>query len=162
MEELHISFPLFILFFLQLEAIKKELGESSEDNSDKDEDDVAQLNRRLVEAKLPNEALAVAQRELKRLQRLQPSSAEWSVVRNYLELMADMPWSKQTNAPLDLGRAKQQLEGDHFGLAQVKKRIIEYLAVLKVKGDMKAPIICFVGPVSDSIMSLLTIVIDKR
>ncbi|KAI8144412.1 ATP-dependent protease La [Fennellomyces sp. T-0311] len=140
----------------QLEAIRKELHDNNgpadlkpspgRHPQDIEEDDMAQLNRRLMEAKLPNEALAVAQRELKRIQRLQPSSTEWAVARNYLECLADIPWSKQTKDVLDIAKAKQQLDQDHFGLAHVKKRIVEYLSVAKLKGDLKAPILCFVGP----------------
>ncbi|KAI8366033.1 ATP-dependent protease La [Radiomyces spectabilis] len=130
----------------QLEAIKQELGESDGNSGGKDEDDIGQLGRRLEEADLPKEAATVAQRELKRIKKLQPSSSEWSVLRNYLELMADLPWSKKSEEVLDIPRAKQQLEEDHFGLDHVKKRIIEYLSVIKIKGDLKAPIICFVGP----------------
>ncbi|KAI9255208.1 ATP-dependent protease La [Phascolomyces articulosus] len=150
----------------QLEAIRKELNQGNGANSgatgnvnsglgsatgrgnsqDIEEDDMAHLNRRLAEAKLPNEALTVAQRELKRIQRLQPSSTEWAVARNYLEVLADLPWSKQTRDILDIARAKKQLDHDHFGLAHVKKRIVEYLSVAKLKGDLKAPILCFVGP----------------
>ncbi|KAI8335697.1 ATP-dependent protease La [Chlamydoabsidia padenii] len=130
----------------QLETIKQELGESDYSGGGKDDDEMAVLARRLDEANLPKEAATVVQRELKRIKKLQPSSSEWSVTRNYLELVADLPWNKQSDEILDIARAKQQLEGDHFGLDHVKKRIIEYLSVAKIKGDLKAPIICFVGP----------------
>ncbi|KAG2218486.1 hypothetical protein INT45_011667 [Circinella minor] len=146
----------------QLEAIRKELnnnngsgnnlnsasmaGRNNSSQQDVEEDDITQLNRRIAEAKLPNEALTVAQRELKRIQRLQPSSTEWAVTRNYLEVLADLPWSKHSKDILDIARAKKQLDHDHFGLSHVKKRIIEYLSVAKLKGDLKAPILCFVGP----------------
>ncbi|ORX53491.1 ATP-dependent protease La [Hesseltinella vesiculosa] len=130
----------------QLDAIKKELGESDGFSGGKDEDDMAQLARRLDEANLPKEAATTVQRELKRIKKLQPSSSEWSVTRNYLELVADLPWNKHSDETLDIARAKDQLEGDHFGLDHVKKRIIEYLSVAKIKGDLKAPILCFVGP----------------
>ncbi|KAG2216925.1 hypothetical protein INT45_004121 [Circinella minor] len=131
----------------QLEAIKRELGEIEGGSMNgKEEDDMGQLTRRLTEANLPSEAAKVAERELKRIKKLQPSSSEWSVIRNYLELMAELPWSKKTEESIDIQRAKQQLENDHFGLDHVKKRIIEYLSVVKIKGDLKAPIICLVGP----------------
>ncbi|SAM06578.1 hypothetical protein [Absidia glauca] len=130
----------------QLDAIKQELGESDDFSGGKDDDEMVQLARRLKDANLPEEAATVAQREMKRIKKLQPSSSEWSVARNYLELVADLPWSKKSEEVLDISLAKQQLEGDHFGLDHVKKRIIEYLAVAKIKGDLKAPIICFVGP----------------
>ncbi|KAI9280450.1 ATP-dependent protease La [Sporodiniella umbellata] len=129
----------------QLEAIKKELGES-EGSANKDEDDLELLGRKLEEADLPEEASTVAQRELKRLKKLQPASSEYSVARNYLELLADLPWNKKTQDTIDIKKAQTKLETDHFGLEHVKKRIIEYLSVMKIKGDLKAPIICFVGP----------------
>lgn len=105
----------------QLEAIQRELKPKRNipthqgDEDEDDEEDMAQLRRRLVEAQLPTEALQVAQRELIRLQRLQPASAEWAVARNYLELMADLPWCKKTSEVLDIASARKQLDGDHFG-----------------------------------------------
>ncbi|OAD79248.1 hypothetical protein PHYBLDRAFT_154100 [Phycomyces blakesleeanus NRRL 1555(-)] len=104
------------------------------------------LNRRLIEAQLPEEALKVARRELKRINQLHPTSTEWAVSRNYLEWVTDLPWSNKSNSVLDIKRATHQLSQDHFGLEHVKKRIIEYLCVAKLKGDLKAPILCFVGP----------------
>lgn len=133
---------------MQLEAIKKELGESDGSNGDKDEDELEQLGNKIEEADLSEEASTVAQRELKRLKKLQPASSEYAVARNYLELLADLPWNKKSEDVIDIKQAKQKLEDDHFGLDHVKKRIIEYLSVIKIKGDLKAPIICFVGPVS--------------
>lgn len=132
----------------QLEAIKKELGETEGSGAIKDEDELEQLGAKIEEAELSEEASAVAQRELKRLKKLQPASSEYAVARNYLELLADLPWNKKTSDVIDIAQAKQKLEDDHFGLDHVKKRIIEYLSVIKIKGDLKAPIICFVGPVS--------------
>lgn len=113
-----------------------------------DEDELSDLHRRLVQANLPNDVVIVAQRELKRIKKLQPSSSEWAVARNYLEWLADIPWSAKTEQTLDIQRSKRQLNSDHFGLEHVKKRIIEYLSVIKIKGDLKAPILCLVGPVS--------------
>lgn len=130
----------------QLEAIKKELGESNGSNGEKDEDELEQLGAKIEEADLSEEASTVAQRELKRLKKLQPASSEYAVARNYLELLADLPWNKKSEDVIDIKQAKQRLEDDHFGLDHVKKRIIEYLSVIKIKGDLKAPIICFVGP----------------
>lgn len=127
-----------------MEAIKKELGE--EPGMGKDEDEIEILGRKLEEADLPEEASTVAQRELKRLKKLQPASSEYSVARNYLELLADLPWNKRTHDRIDIQKAQEKLQSDHFGLEHVKKRIIEYLSVMKIKGDLKAPIICFVGP----------------
>ncbi|KAI9483235.1 MAG: ATP-dependent protease La [Benjaminiella poitrasii] len=130
----------------QLEAIKKELGEVDGSNGEREEDDLEQLSNKIAAAELSEEASIVAQRELKRLKKLQPVSSEYAVARNYLELLADLPWNKKTEDVIDISQAKQKLEGDHFGLDHVKKRIIEYLSVIKIKGDLKAPIVCFVGP----------------
>ncbi|ORZ12756.1 ATP-dependent protease La [Absidia repens] len=130
----------------QLDAIKQELGESDAFSGGKDEDEMTQLAKRLDNAHLPKDAEIIALRELKRIKKLQSSSNEWSVARNYLDLIADLPWNKKSDEIVDIGRAKLQLDGDHFGLDHVKKRIIEYLSVVKIKGDLKSPIICFVGP----------------
>lgn len=94
----------------QLDAIRQELG-----HEQKEEDEMAELNRRLVDANMPSHAVVVAQRELKRIKRLQPSSTEWAVSRNYLEWLAELPWAKRSEDRLDVSDAKRQLEGDHFG-----------------------------------------------
>lgn len=117
-------------------------------SSANEEDDLSDLHKRLVQANLPNDVVTVAQRELKRIKRLQPSSSEWAVSRNYLEWLADLPWNTSPEQSIDIQRSKRQLDQDHFGLHHVKKRIIEYLSVIKIKGDLKAPILCLVGPVS--------------
>ncbi|CAO3690766.1 unnamed protein product [Umbelopsis ramanniana] len=132
----------------QLNAIKEELGEKGDDSAaaDGDDDELSELKRRLDAAKLSKDAQIVADRELKRLKKLHPSSVEWSVVRTYLDVVADLPWSKSSDDIIDIHRAREQLEADHYGLETAKKRILEYLSVVKVKGDLKAPIICFVGP----------------
>ncbi|KAJ2963796.1 hypothetical protein NQZ79_g1236 [Umbelopsis isabellina] len=132
----------------QLNAIKEELGEKGDDASASggDDDELTELKRKLDAAQLSKEAQTVADREMKRLKKLHPSSAEWSVVRTYLDVMADLPWSKTSEDVIDIHRAREQLEADHYGLDTAKKRILEYLSVVKVKGDLKAPIICFVGP----------------
>lgn len=113
-----------------------------------EEDELSDLHKRLAQCNLPNEVVTIAQRELKRIKRLQPSSSEWAVSRNYLEWLADLPWSTSSAQNIDIQRSKRQLDQDHFGLDHVKKRIIEYLSVIKIKGDLKAPILCLVGPVS--------------
>ncbi|KAG0750138.1 hypothetical protein G6F23_000439 [Rhizopus arrhizus] len=130
----------------QLEAIKKELGEPNSASESKDEDEIESFGRKLEENGLPEEVYTIAQRELKRLKKLQPTTSEYSVTRNYLELLADLPWNKKTTDMIDIKKTKEKLEQDHFGLKHVKKRIIEYLSVIKIKGNLKAPIICFVGP----------------
>ncbi|KAI8810281.1 Lon protease C-terminal proteolytic domain-containing protein, partial [Cladochytrium replicatum] len=133
-------------FFLrqQLDAIKKELGESDEGTGE--EDEVADLGRRLGEAKLPDEPAKVAGRELRRLKRMHPSMAEYQVIRTYLETLLELPWATSTPDMSDIGAARKQLDADHCGLEKVKTRILEYLAVRKLKNDMKGPILCFLGP----------------
>ncbi|TPX50858.1 hypothetical protein SeLEV6574_g00652 [Synchytrium endobioticum] len=126
-----------------LDAIKKELGE---DGDTQEEDEVADLTKRVNEAKLPNEPQKAAQRELQRLKRMHPSVAEYQVVRTYLEWLAEVPWSISTNDVLDISQARRQLDEDHYGLHKVKTRILEFLAVRKLKQDLKGPILCFVGP----------------
>lgn len=125
----------------QLKAIKEELGDK-----DDDENGIEELERRLKEADLPEEAEKAANREFRRMRNMQPSQAEYTVARTYLEWLADLPWSTSTVDNLDLSNAKEQLDDDHYGLQKIKKRIIEYLAVRKLKDDMKGPILCFVGP----------------
>jgi ATP-dependent Lon protease len=125
----------------QLKAIKEELGDKDDDDSG-----IEELERRLKNAKLPEEAEKASSRELKRMKNMQPSQAEYTVARTYLEWLADLPWSNTSTDNLDLENAKRQLDDDHYGLEKIKKRIVEYLAVRKLKNDMKGPILCFVGP----------------
>jgi ATP-dependent Lon protease len=125
----------------QLEAIRQELGESEDS-----ETEVAKLRARIEAAKLPSEALAQAQRELDRLAQMPPAAAEHGVIRTYLEWLAELPWSKQSEDRLDPEEARRILDEDHFGLDKVKDRIVEYIAVLSLKRDLRGPILCFVGP----------------
>jgi ATP-dependent Lon protease len=125
----------------QLKAIKEELGDK-----DDDENGVEELEQRLKDANLPEDAEKACRRELRRMKNMQPSQAEYTVARTYLEWLADLPWSKSSEDNLDLANAKRQLDDDHYGLEKIKKRIIEYLAVRKLKDDMKGPILCFCGP----------------
>jgi ATP-dependent Lon protease len=125
----------------QLKAIKDELGEG--DDSD---DDLAELEARVNESQLPEEADKAARKELRRLRNMSPSQAEYTVARTYLEWLCDLPWSKSSTDKLELKEVRDILEADHYGLEKIKKRIIEYLAVRKLKSDMKGPILCFVGP----------------
>jgi len=124
----------------QMKAIKKELGEEEETV------ELAELRKRIDEAKLPEEALKVANKELKRLSQMNPASAEYTVSRTYLDWILDLPWSVNTSDNLDISKAREVLEKDHYGLEKVKKRILEYLAVCKLKNDMRGPILAFVGP----------------
>ena len=123
----------------QLRAIKKELG-------DEDESSVDSLKRRLDEAGLSDEARKVADRELARLEGMNQMQAEHGVIRNYLELIASLPWSKRAEGNVDIAKVSAKLDDDHFGLDDVKKRLLEHLAVLKVTGNTKATILCLFGP----------------
>jgi ATP-dependent Lon protease len=125
----------------QLKAIKEELGEMGEEEEELDE-----LQERLKKAGLPPEVEKVAQKELNRLKTIPAASSEYTVARTYLDWIADLPWSKQSDDNLDIDNARQVLEADHYGLQKVKKRILEYLAVRKLKNDMRGPILCLVGP----------------
>ena len=124
----------------QMKAIKKELGEDEENV------ELASLQKRIDEAKLPEEAKATVDKEMKKLSHMNPSSPEYTVSRNYLDWILDLPWSISTQDTLDVPHAREVLDRDHYGLEKVKKRILEYLAVRKMKNDMRGPILVFVGP----------------
>jgi ATP-dependent Lon protease len=125
----------------QIKAIQEELGESESENPELDE-----LWEKLRAAEPPEEVLAEAEREMGRLAGMHPSSAEYSIVRTYLDWLSVLPWSKASRDRLDLRRARKILDADHYDLEKIKERILEYLAVRKLKKDMKGPILCFVGP----------------
>ncbi len=125
----------------QLRAIHKELGEGDDGQSEIDE-----LRKRFDELKLPKRVREEVDRELKRFESLPSSSPEHNVVRNYLEFVLDLPWTQSTRARLDTEAARNVLDADHYGLDEVKQRILEHLAVLKLNPKAKAPILCFVGP----------------
>ena len=130
-------------FFLrqQLQAIRKELGEGDEDKVE-----VKELKDRIAEKTLSPQAKAVIDKELARLERIPPSSPEYSVSRNYIDWILDLPWMDSTTDTLDLEKAEEDLNHDHYGLKKIKKRILEFLAVRKLKEDIHGPILCFVGP----------------
>jgi len=125
----------------QLEAIRRELGES-----DEGEDGTLGLREKIEAAGMPEEAHNQACRELERLAQTPSAAAEHAVIRGYLEWLADLPWSVQTEDRLDVEKAREILDEDHYGLEKVKDRIVEYIAVLSLKRDLKGPILCFVGP----------------
>jgi ATP-dependent Lon protease len=125
----------------QLEAIRSELGESSPEEAE-----VAELRQRLLEADLPEHARAEATRSLERLERIPAMSPEHQVTRGHLELILELPWKKSTEDRIDLEHARSVLDSDHYGLEDVKERILEQLAVMKLNPAAKAPILCFVGP----------------
>lgn len=120
----------------QLNAIKEELGTKDEGGGG-EEDDIAELQKKIENAKPPPEIMTIAKRELQRLKRVPQASAEHNVIRTYVEVLADIPWSFKTKDDLDIGRARKQLDLDHYGLEEVKKRLLAYLAVLKLKRSLK-------------------------
>jgi ATP-dependent Lon protease len=125
----------------QLKAIQKELGEVDERT-----EEINEFKKRIKEAKMPEKVAKEAEKQLRRLEHMHPDSAEASTVRTYLEWLNEIPWSKRTKDNLDLKSATKVLNQDHYDLEKVKERIIEYLAVRKLKDKMKGPILCFVGP----------------
>lgn len=125
----------------QLKAIQRELGETEDE-----EGDVGELRRRIRETDLPEPVRKDAERELARLAKLPPSAGDHQVIRNYLELLLELPWKTSSEDSLDLARVRQVLDEDHYGIKEVKERIVEHLAVLKLNPTAKAPILCLVGP----------------
>lgn len=123
----------------QIKAIQTELG-------DQDETETSELRKRMLDTPLNEEARNKCEKELDRLARMAPGSPESVVSQTYIEWILDLPWGKETEDNLDLNRAREILNRDHYGMEEVKERIIEYLAVLQLKKDMKGPILCFVGP----------------
>jgi ATP-dependent Lon protease len=125
----------------QLKAIQDELGEGDEQQAE-----VNELRERVEKAELPEHAMKAADRELSRLEKLPPAAAEHGVIRTYLEWLVELPWSAQTEDNLEIAHAREVLDADHYDLEKVKDRILEYLAVRKLKPDSPGPILCFVGP----------------
>ncbi|KAL8216400.1 hypothetical protein R6Q57_023237 [Mikania cordata] len=126
----------------QMRAIKEELGDNDDEH-----DDAVGLERKMQAAGMPSNVWKHAQRELRRLKKMQPQQPGYNSSRVYLELLADLPWQTTSEeVELDLKAAKERLDSDHFGLEKVKQRIIEYLAVRKLKPDARGPVLCFVGP----------------
>jgi ATP-dependent Lon protease len=125
----------------QMKVIKKELGQG-----DSEVDEIEELKKSIVDAKMSPEASTKALQEVKRLEKMPPMSAESAVVRNYIEWLRDIPWHKKTKDNRDIEHAMQILNEDHYGLEEVKERIIEYIAVRQLSKKLKGPILCFVGP----------------
>jgi ATP-dependent Lon protease len=125
----------------QMRAIQQELGEKGGEQAE-----AQQLRERLEKAELPEEILKEAKRELDRLEKLPPGAPDYNVIRTYLDYVLELPWKKSTEDSLDIAKARQVLDEDHFGLKDVKERILEHLGVLKLNPNAKAPILCFVGP----------------
>ena len=125
----------------QLKAIQKELGELDDRT-----EEVADFRHRIHEAHMPDKVLKEAEKQLKRLDKMHQDSAEAGTIRTYLEWLVDVPWSRRSTDNLDIRQASKVLHDDHYDLERVKERILEYLAVRKLKAKMKGPILCFVGP----------------
>lgn len=129
-------------YFLQqqLKSIKEELG------GDSNVQEVKEMQKRAETKKWPQAAKDMFKKGAEKLERMHPSTPDYSVVYNHLDLMLELPWAEYTEDIYDLKKAKKTLDSDHYGMNKIKERILEYLAVLKLKGDMKSPILCFVGP----------------
>jgi len=125
----------------QLKAIQKELGEQDESQRETDE-----LKQKIEAAGMPEEVKIEALKELARLARMSPMAADYSLTRTYIEWLAVLPWAKSSGSKVDINKAKEILDEDHYELRKVKDRILDYLSVLELKPDMKGPILCFVGP----------------
>jgi ATP-dependent Lon protease len=124
----------------QLKAIQKELGEQDEGQRETEE-----LRKRIDDAGMPEDVKKEAVKELNRLSRMSPMAADYSLTRNYIEWLAILPWAKSSGSKIDISKAKEILDEDHYELKKVKDRILDYLSVLELKPDMKGPILCFVG-----------------
>ena len=129
-------------YFLQqqLKSIKEELG------GDSNSQEIKEMQKKAEAKKWPAAAKEMFKKGIEKLERMHPSTPDFSVVYNHLDLMLDLPWEEYTEDHYDLKKAKQTLDHDHYGMNKIKERILEYLAVLKLKGDMKSPILCFIGP----------------
>ncbi|NBX11933.1 MAG: AAA family ATPase, partial [Chitinophagaceae bacterium] len=129
-------------YFLQqqLKSIKEELG------GDTNAQEVREMQKKAEQKKWPEAARAAFQKGIEKLERMHPSTPDYSVVYNHLDLMLDLPWESYTEDHYDLKKARFTLDKEHYGMKRIKERILEYLAVLKLKGDLKSPILCFVGP----------------
>jgi len=125
----------------QLKAIHRELGEM-----DEKAEEIREFKRKIEEAQMPEKVLKEAEKQLRRIEKMHPDSAEAATIRTYLEWLTELPWSKSTQDMLDIRKAEKVLNDDHYDLEKVKERILEYLSVRKLKEKMKGPILCFIGP----------------
>src|SRR5207253_8962812 len=125
----------------QMQAIQKELGEEDPEKSE-----VVELRKRLEEAGLPEEVRKEAERDLRRLERMPAAAPDFQLTRTYLEFLLELPWHNHAEQAIDLAHARSVLDEDHYGLEDIKQRILEHLAVLKLNPKAAAPILCLVGP----------------
>jgi ATP-dependent Lon protease len=131
-----------VLLREQMAAIQKQLGEGDEGKAA----EIAELKEQIAKARMPKEVDEQARKEVRRLERMSDASAEYGMIRTYIDWLIELPWSLPEEAPIDVGEARKILDADHFGLDKIKRRIVEYLAVRKLAPQGKAPILCFVGP----------------
>ncbi|XP_043562859.1 lon protease homolog 2, peroxisomal [Chiloscyllium plagiosum] len=124
---------------LHLDAVEEE-------DDDEDSDDIVMLEKKIKNSNIPEQAMKVCMKEVKRLKKMPPSMPEFALTRNYLELMVELPWNKSTTDRLDLRAARHLLDSDHYAMQKLKQRVLEYLAVRQLKNNLKGPILCFVGP----------------
>ncbi|XP_076057904.1 lon protease homolog 2, peroxisomal-like [Oratosquilla oratoria] len=160
---LRVILPLLLRHIQRLEVLKEDGSKENEKNNlkmhicgnghgvgmsaeDEETDDIQELENQLKDAGMPQEAYRVAMKELSRLKRMAAHMPEYSMTRNYLELLADLPWSYSVKETCSISKARADLDTDHYGLEKVKRRILEYLAVRQLRGDLRGPILCFVGP----------------
>src|SRR5207237_3624342 len=125
----------------QMKAIQKELGEA-----DEGQQDIEDLRQKMESAGMPEEVKKEAMKELTRLQRMSPMAGDYSVTRNYIEWLAVLPWAKSSGVEVDIPKATEIIDTDHYDLEKVKDRILDFLSVRRLKPNMKGPILCFVGP----------------
>ena len=121
-------------------------GRNFLDENNDDSDEIDALEAKLQNSNLPENVEKVAFKELKRIRKMSPQIPEYPMLRHYLELISDLPWNESTIDTIDMGKAREDLDSDHYAMNEVKKRILEYLAVRKLKNSLRGPILCFVGP----------------
>ncbi|XP_038224616.1 lon protease homolog 2, peroxisomal [Dermochelys coriacea] len=121
-------------------------GTAEDEEEDEDHDDIVMLEKKIRTSSMPEQALKVCVKEIKRLKKMPPSMPEYALTRNYLELMVELPWNKSTKDRLDIRAARILLDNDHYAMEKLKKRVLEYLAVRQLKNNLKGPILCFMGP----------------
>ena len=125
----------------QMKAIRSELGET-----DERDDEVKDLRKKIKKARMPREVEKEAKKQVERLEMMHPDAIESSMLRTYIEWLVELPWSNSTKDNIDIKNVKAILDEDHYDLEKVKERILEFLSVIQLKGEMKGPILCFVGP----------------